>query len=118
MCVSAFVITIMLPALLLASFTALHTAKLPRMGTWLIPDLGWANESRGWYDATCQGAANDYCRYVGDPGPGWWTCALAGGTTTGSSWSPAGQFTEEFTSVLPCGPGGRGHCRLGCAGRP
>jgi len=57
-------------------------------------DEGYADEFRGWYDVQGCGKCNDYCRWVGDCGPGgspaadvehgcsWWSCRLAGGSSS------------------------------------
>lgn len=49
--------------------------------------------------AQCQGAINDYCRYIGSPGDAWWSCALAGGS---EQYSPRGRYSEASSSPLPC----------------
>ncbi len=64
-----------------------------------ITDRGNMDRTRGWYDAQCQGAANDYCRYVGDAPNVWWSCALAG---SNNEYSPAGLFTEAGMRRVPC----------------
>ncbi len=67
-----------------------------------ITDPGYANLPRGWYDAQCQGATNDYCRWVGNESDDtgiWWSCALAGSS---NQYTPPGQFSEETTSIQPC----------------
>ncbi len=43
-----------------------------------ISDCGYGHLTRGWYDFTGQGVKNDYCRFVGGPGPVWFSCHLAG----------------------------------------
>jgi hypothetical protein len=53
-------------------------------------DAGYVDDFRGWYDVQGCGQCNDYCRWVGNGGPGgnpsqrqrhgesWWSCRLAG----------------------------------------
>jgi hypothetical protein len=62
-------------------------------------DMGFKERPRGWYDAQCQGAVNDYCRYVGTPPSIWWSCALAGSS---NQYTDPGTFFEKTTSAQPC----------------
>lgn len=65
-----------------------------------LTDYGNATLPRGWFDAQCQGAAHDYCRWLGGGANATWSCALAGG---------ASQYTSsayEETSATPCFAGG------------
>jgi hypothetical protein len=62
-------------------------------------DMGYYDMPRGWYDAQCQGAANDYCRYVGTPPSIWWSCALAGSS---NQYTDPGIYVEKTTSAQPC----------------
>jgi len=60
-------------------------------------DGGYADDFRGWYDVQSCGRCYDYCRWVGDSGPGgdpaqrmesdksWWSCRLAGSSDARSS---------------------------------
>ena len=55
-------------------------------------DAGYVDAYRGWYDASGCGICQDYCRWVGNSGPGgdpskktthgssWWSCRAAKGT--------------------------------------
>lgn len=70
-----------------------------RMPPALITDQGDPTRPRGWFDAQCQGATNDYCRWVGNPA--YWSCALAGSF---NQYSRAGQFSYLKTSAVPCSP--------------
>jgi len=83
----------------------------------LAGDAGYADSYRGWYDVQGCGKCNDYCRWVGDNGsggdpskklhvpgghnPSWWSCRLAGGS---SSYSPRNHFTS-FTHKKCSGMG-------------
>ncbi len=78
---------------------------LPRQSN--IRDLGYSDRPRGWYDAQCQGADNDYCRWVGDAPNIFWSCALAGAT---SEYTPGGIFTPETTTNTTTCPTGE-HAR-------
>ncbi len=60
-------------------------AGVPRQTTTLT-DFGYPGMAHGWYDAQCKGAANDYCRYVGDYGNPTWSCALAGSEDQYNFW--------------------------------
>ena len=64
-----------------------------------MKDEGYPAQPRGWYDAQCQGASNDYCRFVGDQPDVFWSCALAGGV---EDISAPGVFSEDGTSKEPC----------------
>ena len=71
-----------------------------------ITDMGLYWMARGWYDAQCQGAALDYCRYVSvDPSQPWnnwgayFSCALAG---SDSQYTPRGMYYEVEVSAAPC----------------
>ena len=64
-----------------------------------IKDGGFLDSSRGWFDAQCQGATNDYCRYVGDKPNDFWSCALAGGD---EDLTAPGMYSEDSTSKVPC----------------
>ncbi len=69
----------------------------------ILTDWGYGDRTRGWYDVQCQGARNDYCRWVGDAPNTWWSCALAGAT---NQYSPSGAFTQENTRTTVCAAGG------------
>ena len=69
------------------------------MTTPYLTDLGYSSMPRGWYDAQCQGAANDYCRYVGDAPNIWWSCALAGTTNQYSPSTGPGSFQYANTAT-------------------
>lgn len=65
-----------------------------------ITDFGLANATRGWYDAQCQGAAHDYCRWINATT---WSCALAGRAVNATNqYSAPGAFSPEYTSTTPC----------------
>lgn len=49
----------------------------PRWPLQLI-NTGDPTRISGWYDVTCQGAINDYCRWTGTGDSSYWSCALAG----------------------------------------
>lgn len=50
---------------------------LPRVTN--IPDCGYRQSVRGWFDWQGQGVPNDYCRYVGGgPSDAYFNCVLAG----------------------------------------
>merc|ERR1712190_317614 len=64
-------------------------------------DAGYIDSYRGWYDVQGCGQCLDYCRWVGNSGPGgdpsnkldhgasWWSCRLAGSS---SAYSGRGHF--------------------------
>lgn len=54
-----------------------------------IVDLGFSHEGKGWFDASCQGVDNDYCRFVGSVENMYFSCALAG---TRDRYTPRGLF--------------------------
>merc|ERR1711920_732300 len=60
-----------------------------------ITDEGYGNCLKGWYDVQNQGAANDYCRWVGNcgcrGGCSWWSCALAG---SNKQYTAKGDYQE------------------------
>lgn len=74
-----------------------------------VTDLGHADMYRGWYDTTGCGQCVDYCRWVGNSGPGgdpalkttmgsgaaqsFWSCAMAGATV---QYTGAGAFGAAF----------------------
>jgi hypothetical protein len=74
----------------------------PRMANEYITDWGYSEMARGWYDCTCQGAANDYCRYVSDFPNIYWSCALAGGTMSAQQYTISGALTESACSKTAC----------------
>jgi len=59
------------------SAAACFPRLLPRWPTNQL-DPGYSNLARGWSDVQGQGAADDYCRFVGNTPGTWWSCALAG----------------------------------------
>eukprot|EP00457_Paulinella_chromatophora_P001806 gb/GEZN01001808.1/.p1 GENE.gb/GEZN01001808.1/~~gb/GEZN01001808.1/.p1 ORF type:complete len:718 (-),score=77.46 gb/GEZN01001808.1/:147-2300(-) len=71
-----------------------------------LTDMGYADRTRGWYDAQNQGICNDYCRWVGEPA--YFSCALAGTT---DQYSLAAVFQDGAgNTIKPC-VGGKGHIR-------
>lgn len=41
-------------------------------------DPGDRTRQSGWYDVQCQGAVNDFCRWIGTDNGAYWSCAMAG----------------------------------------
>jgi hypothetical protein len=72
-----------------APATAPPGAKEPVLPRQEVKDLGFQHLDRGWFDASCQGVNNDYCRFVGTVEEPFFSCALAGGS---SPYTDAGKF--------------------------
>lgn len=62
-------------------------------------DRGDLQRVNGWYDVQCQGALNDYCRWLNAPEGSYWSCALAGAEV---QFTPAGAVTERFATNVAC----------------
>jgi len=69
----------------------------PRPSAAVVTDCGYPTP-RGWYDVQKQGVKNDYCRNVGGPGPVWFSCALAGTTTSANQYTPQTQVVDPASS--------------------
>lgn len=69
-----------------------------------IVDCGYSNLKRGWYDIQGQGSRNDYCRFVGGPGPVWMSCAINGFTnnTPLEEVIPENMPNDNFTGGYGC----------------
>lgn len=82
----------------LVSNTALCAVMKPR---WPLEVLNRGDPARtsGWFDLRCQGATNDYCRWVGSGDGAYFSCALAGYELPET---PPGQVPEGFVLNTPC----------------
>jgi hypothetical protein len=82
-------------------------------------DTGNTQRQSGWFDVQCQGANNDFCRWLpssaGIQGE-YWSCALAG---SDSPSTLPGEFSDSFTINSTCeeqGYRGRPRTDLSCDG--
>lgn len=66
-----------------------------------MPTDALSDRPSGWYDAQCQGVANDYCRWVSSSNP-YWTCALAGERYTSGSRKGQYRTRTSRTSTASC----------------
>ncbi len=77
-------------------------------------DAGYVDAYRGWYDASGCGICQDYCRWVGNSGPGgdpskktihgssWWSCRAAKGT---AAYTGYGEYGSTFGFAKCSGQG-------------
>ena len=76
-------------------------------------DPGYRDKWRGWYDVQKCGKCHDYCRWVGDSGPGgnpskrttrkvkgkgksWWSCFLADASQGQGTYSSNKKWKKKF----------------------
>lgn len=76
-----------------------NTVLKPRWPLAVLDTGDPTRQGAGWYDVQCQGALNDYCRWVGRGNDSYFSCALAGRE---SPYTLPGQVTEQFANSAPC----------------
>lgn len=110
-----------------AKRTAHRTAKIPKCilkNKSTRYDPGYRDKWRGWYDVQKCGKCHDYCRWVGDSGPGgdpskrttkkirgkrksWWSCWLADASeghkiySSNKKWKKGFKYTRCSKEGIP-----------------
>lgn len=79
----------------------MHVVLKPRWPLNII-NTGDATRGSGWYDIQCQGALNDYCRWLGRDNSSYFSCALAGSTSPNTL---PGEISESVTGSACQEPG-------------